>query len=141
MTQYDLTTARGVLLALADGHELTNSAGAKLHATHTSLLVDVRADSVDLPIVIALTRNGYVDGSWEGRQVWDLRPKDIDAMGLQELARELYGSGAVVTTGVEGVRAFVYRSMLGPHEIFGDTRDALLKQLRVLVRAKRAGEL
>lgn len=134
MTKYDLTTARGVLLALADGHRFRSETGlSRLFVRDGHLVMEQDATDRMQDIVIRTEiRLTCSDAAW-----WQTEPKDVDAMDVHELALEMYGSQSVYTRigNVHVVDDSGYSALRCA------TRDALLKQLRVLVKAKRAGEL
>lgn len=126
MTTYDLTTARGVLMALADGHELRSTLRTQSLSVDGNTLVFAQSDAPDQ--CVCLTH--------DDAQQWFLAPKAVESMDVPELARELYGD---VVESCE--RDFPCVRSEHSVMISAPTRADLLKQLRVLVRAKRAGEL
>ena len=135
MTTHDLTTARGVLMALADGHRFRSETGlSRLFVRDGHLVMEQDATDRMQDIVIRTEiRLTCSDAAW-----WQAEPKEVDAMDAAELARELYGDGAYESSGVGFARA---ASTTDAASVRAPTRDALLKQLRALVKAKRAGEL
>lgn len=131
MTAYDLTTARGVCKALGDGHDIVDTiTGRRVVIDGDILKLFTRAGELLLDIQLS-----------GGGSSQELAPKPVDSLTAQELAQEFYNdpTASVSSCSIDD-NAWVCIKRHSP-PLSCSSMEVLTKQLRALVRAKRAGEL
>lgn len=136
-TKYNLDTISGVLRALADGHTLVSG----------SYAIRVSGDGKRVELSLSghpgvATWNAVIE-SGSRKPSWQLAPKDVENMTASELARELWGKDARVgkSSLPHDNARWVHDSLVHINMLHARSEAELLSMLRVLVKAKRAGEL